>query len=87
LKTDPALSVGKGRQDRPFTSGSPEKGFLHLQKELVLALTGAGLRWGAVDMNKRSGDVMHFDMGDQKDPVTGDSYAAAVIKAKAQLPK
>jgi hypothetical protein len=52
---------------------------------MVMAFTGAGFRWGAVDMDLMSGDVVHFDLGDQKDPVTGDPYAFAVITAKALL--
>jgi N-acetylmuramoyl-L-alanine amidase/murein DD-endopeptidase MepM/ murein hydrolase activator NlpD/peptidoglycan hydrolase-like protein with peptidoglycan-binding domain len=41
----------------------PENGFLTIRKELVLALTGEGLRWGAMDFGSASGDVMHFDDG------------------------
>lgn len=41
----------------------PENGFLTIRKELVLALTGEGLRWGAMHFGGASGDVMHFDDG------------------------
>lgn len=61
---DPA----KGEADRPFDpqgkaypGRSPLKGFLTLRRELVLALVDARLRWGAVDFDRTSGDVMHFD--------------------------
>ena len=39
----------------------PEAGFLSLPKEVVVALTAVGLRWGAIDFGGESGDVMHFD--------------------------
>ncbi len=53
--------------DRPFApmsgggAGDPATGFLNLDKDFVLALTGAGLAWGAIDMGGASGDIMHFD--------------------------
>ncbi|HEX8955866.1 MAG TPA: lysozyme [Burkholderiaceae bacterium] len=53
--------------DRPFAAGSaggrgdPATGFLNLDRDFVLALTDAGLSWGAIDMGAASGDVMHFD--------------------------
>lgn len=50
--------------DRPFNaknSGKPEGGFVNIRKEIVLALTQAGMRWGAAEMGGASGDVMHFD--------------------------
>ena len=60
--------TAKGEADRPFDSKgkaypgrSPLNGFLTLKKELVLALVDAGLRWGAVDFGRTSGDLMHFD--------------------------
>jgi hypothetical protein len=62
----------KGKIDRPFNAKdtsypgrSPLNGFLTLRKELVLALTDAGLRWGALDFGRTSGDIMHFDSRDQ----------------------
>ncbi len=39
----------------------PELGFLSLPREVVVALTAVGLRWGAIDFGGESGDVMHFD--------------------------
>lgn len=58
----------KGQADRPFddkqgryTGRSPLAGFLNLDKELVLALVGAGLTWGAIGFGAESGDIMHFD--------------------------
>lgn len=59
--------TGKKGVDRPFAPassggrGDPATGFLNLDRDLVLALTDAGLAWGAVDMWGASGDVMHFD--------------------------
>jgi hypothetical protein len=50
--------------DRPFNaknSGKPEGGFVNIRKEIVLALTQAGMRWGAAEMGGASGDIMHFD--------------------------
>lgn len=59
-----------GRQDRPFDhSNSPRRtplsGFLDLQKDLVMAMVQAGLRWGAIGFGPESGDVMHFDLANQ----------------------
>jgi hypothetical protein len=61
----------KGEVDRPFDAKdtsypgrSPLNGFLTLRKELVLALIDAGLRWGALDFARTSGDIMHFDSRD-----------------------
>jgi hypothetical protein len=53
--------------DTPFSGGGPGKwrdparGFLSIRKEVVEALRGEGLRWGAKDFAGASGDVMHFD--------------------------
>jgi N-acetylmuramoyl-L-alanine amidase len=46
-----------------FITRKPENGFLTIRKELVLALTGEGLRWGAMHFGGASGDIMHFDDG------------------------
>lgn len=66
---DPATE----KADRPFDpkggtypGRSPLKGFLTLRKDLVLALIDAGLRWGALDFGRTSGDIMHFDSQDAK---------------------
>jgi hypothetical protein len=66
---DPAT----GKADRPFDpkgssypGRSPLKGFLTLRKDVVLALIDAGLRWGALDFGRTSGDIMHFDSRDTK---------------------
>ena len=59
--------TGQSGVDRPFAPsssggrGDPATGFLNMDRELVLALTDAGLAWGAVDFGPASGDVMHFD--------------------------
>ena len=54
-------SVNWGKSSR-----SPNRGFLNLRKEMVVALRDqAGLAWGAVDLgasSKGNGDMMHFDM-------------------------
>jgi hypothetical protein len=55
-----------GPADRPFESDDPiqrgpERGFLNIRREIVLALCSVGLRWGAIDFRSASGDVMHFD--------------------------
>lgn len=61
-----APNVAGAKGDRPFSGGSasrraPELGFLPFRKELVMGLAQQGLRWGAVDFGRPSGDVMHFD--------------------------
>jgi hypothetical protein len=60
-----------GEGDRPFDpkggaypGRSSLRGFLTLRKEVVLALIDAGLRWGAIDFARTSGDIMHFDSRD-----------------------
>lgn len=59
--------TGKKGVDRPFApnsaggAGDPATGFLNLDRDFVLALTDAGLSWGAIDMGGASGDIMHFD--------------------------
>jgi hypothetical protein len=67
----------KGGGDRPFNAKdtsypgrSPLNGFLTLRKELVLALSDVGLRWGALDFGRTSGDIMHFD---SRDPTCNES--------------
>lgn len=64
----PALSqLSRARGDRPFAGNpsvrAPERGFLTIRREIVLALAGQGLRWGAIDLGGESGDIMHFDDG------------------------
>lgn len=53
--------------DRPFAGDpaarDPQRGFLSIRREVVLALSAQGLRWGAIDFGGESGDVMHFDDG------------------------
>jgi hypothetical protein len=65
-----APRIPKG--DRPFDGPggqsllqgrSPLTGYLDLSEELVRALVGAHLRWGATDFGPESGDIMHFDCG------------------------
>jgi hypothetical protein len=54
--------------DRPFApssgggAGDPRTGFLNLPKEFVVAMTDAGLAWGAIDIQGEPGDVQHFDL-------------------------
>lgn len=54
--------------DRPFApvssggQGDPKTGFLNLDKDFVLAMTDAGLAWGAIDFGGASGDMQHFDL-------------------------
>jgi hypothetical protein len=55
--------------DRPFSGGNasraPEKGYMNIRKEIVMGLTGVGMRWGATDFGPgASGDIMHFDCED-----------------------
>ena len=67
-----AKPIPKG--DRPFDGPggksllegrSPLAGYLDLSFELVRALVNASLRWGATDFGTESGDIMHFDCGNQ----------------------
>jgi hypothetical protein len=51
-------------KDTSYPGRSPLNGFLTHRKELVLALIDAGLRWGALDFGRTSGDIMHFDSRD-----------------------
>jgi N-acetylmuramoyl-L-alanine amidase len=57
----------KNTSHRPFHGDpklrGPEKGFLSIRKEIVVALCAQGLRWGAIHFGGESGDVMHFDDG------------------------
>jgi N-acetylmuramoyl-L-alanine amidase len=73
----------KDAKHRPFHGDpklrGPELGFLSLRKELVVALTAQGLRWGAVHFGGESGDVMHFDDGFGEG--TGISKAKKAAKA------
>jgi len=53
-----------GSKDKVYPGRSPLRGFLTFRKELVLALIDSGLRWGAIDFGRASGDLMHFDSRD-----------------------
>jgi len=51
----------------PGNVRDPARGFLTIRNEIVMALRGEGLRWGATDFQGgASGDVMHFDDNDHK---------------------
>jgi hypothetical protein len=72
--TPPAAGSG----DRPFNPTSagqqdPGQGFLTIPREVVLGLSQAMSRWGAIDFGGPSGDVQHFD--------DGDGALGAVIKS------
>lgn len=78
----------RGRADRPFATSNPslrapELGFLSIRKEVMMALSGAGLRWGAIDFGGESGDVMHFDdrLGEGAAIMRARTAAAAAITA------
>jgi hypothetical protein len=74
VRTDYEFLLGNPKPaapgDAPFTGGGagkprdPARGFLTIRQEVVEALRGQGLRWGATDFPGASGDVMHFDDGD-----------------------
>ena len=57
----------KNALNRPFHGNpqlrGPERGFLTIRKEIVVALCAQKLRWGAIHFGGASGDVMHFDDG------------------------
>jgi N-acetylmuramoyl-L-alanine amidase len=73
--------VGKGKDQKLYQSliarRAPENGFLTIRKEIVTALSAAGLRWGAIDFGGASGDVMHFDDGNGK-------FAAQIVAARKE---
>jgi len=55
----------------PGSTRNPLQGFLNLREELVVAMTDVGgLRWGASDFGAESGDIQHFDLGFDANPVT-----------------
>lgn len=60
---------------RAIQRRAPEQGFLTIRKEIVLGMSSAGLRWGAIDFGASSGDVMHFDDGN-------GAIAAGINRAK-----
>lgn len=57
----PSTAPPKRFGDRPFEGRKPEEGFLTMPREVVVAMTDVGLRWGAIDFAGASGDVMHVD--------------------------
>ncbi len=57
--SDAADWVAPTKRNRPFDD--PAAGFLTIPKEVVLGLGQAVKRWGAIDFQGESGDVMHFD--------------------------
>jgi Domain of unknown function (DUF4157) len=76
VQADSDILAGKGERkgtsgDLPFEGAGagrwrdPRRGFLSIRKEVVDALRGEGLRWGATDFPGASGDVMHFDDNDR----------------------
>jgi hypothetical protein len=74
---------------RPFRGNpklrAPEFGFLSLRRELVIALTSQGLRWGAIHFGNESGDVMHFDDGfDEGSGITRARKAAKAAIVSGQ---
>jgi len=83
----------RGRADRPFETRNPaqrapELGYMSIRKELVMALSNQGLRWGAIDFGAESGDVMHFDdqpgEGAQIDQAKADAKANAATSQSLQ---
>jgi hypothetical protein len=50
------------RRGSNFHPRDPLRGFLSLDRDLVIALRDSGrLAWGAIDFGEQSGDIMHFD--------------------------
>jgi hypothetical protein len=63
-----ARSMVSGKQsERPQLTRNPLLGTFDLKKELVEELVAAGLRWGACELGRNSGDIMHFDLGETPD--------------------
>ncbi|MGW1887718.1 hypothetical protein [Streptomyces sp. NPDC001970] len=61
LPLEPVIKANGQPADRPFKHTDPRNGFLDaLPKDLVVALTTAGMDWGACSMGPESGDIMHF---------------------------
>jgi N-acetylmuramoyl-L-alanine amidase len=78
--------VGKGKDEKAYQDSisrrAPERGFLTIRKEIVMGLTSANLRWGAIDLGGASGDVMHFDDGNGR---LAGNIAAAKKAAQEKL--
>lgn len=79
----------KSASHRPFQGNpklrGPELGFLSVRRDLVIALTAEGLRWGAIHFGGESGDVMHFDDGfDEGAGITRARNAAKAAIASGQ---
>jgi N-acetylmuramoyl-L-alanine amidase len=76
---DPPFVVRDPARNAPAVrERDPARGFLMIRKEIVMGLTGAGLRWGAIHFGNESGDVMHFDDGD-------GTAASAITRARRAL--
>jgi hypothetical protein len=61
LPLPPVLRADGRPADRPFKRTDPRRGFLDaLPRDLVIALTAAGMDWGACSLGPESGDIMHF---------------------------
>jgi hypothetical protein len=76
--TDPgAPARGTDRPFNPRSAGQqdPGQGFLTIPREVVLGLSQAVSRWGAIDFGRASGDVQHFDDG-------SGTLGAAISSAK-----
>ena len=82
LETLKKGGVFVGRQPR-----DPLKGFLNLDRDLVIALRDhACLIWGAVDMGSNSsGDVMHFDcrLDDWEEPCSAERTPPSTSNIRA----
>jgi hypothetical protein len=77
---------GRASGDRPFRPRSagqqdPAAGFLTIPREVVLGLSQAVSRWGAIDFDGASGDIQHFDDGSG----LGRTISAAKRAAQARL--
>ena len=78
VKADLPLRYSLARPFAPRSTnkGDPATGFLNLDRDFVLALTDAGLAWGAIDFGAESGEVMHFDC--RLDGKGKDAYAGLI---------
>jgi hypothetical protein len=75
--------------DRPFKPASagqqdPGQGFLTIPREVVLGLSQAVSRWGAIDFGRASGDVQHFDDGGGLGGTISAAKSAAEAKIRAR---
>jgi hypothetical protein len=85
--TRPAAANQGDRPFNPISAGQqdPGQGFLTIPREVVLGLSQAVSRWGAIDFpGGKSGDVQHFDDGNGLGAAITSAKEAATRKIRAR---